>query len=259
MLPHLQVKISFFQFIITDKMSRAEFIGLDAINENLRDFRFDAIGVFQGKFEKFKRSSIDGENEEDLIESFNVWANRMIASNPNNAQVYGIQLYDMPEGGRKLQGTSSFTFKLTDKLSLPVSENKVSGESISKIEHNRILELERDKIRLEFENDRLERELMTKTEELEGDEEEESDNMIGAVQHAVINKLPQLIDIMIMQFLKPTQAQQPVPSIGSNVDEIISEFRKINPDIESDLAKLLQIAQTKPDLFKILINQLRAM
>jgi hypothetical protein len=165
----------------------------------------------------------------------------------------------MPEGGRKLQGTSSFTFKLTDKLSSPVIENKISGESISKSEHNRILELERDKIRLEFENDRLERELMTKTEELEGDEEEESDNMIGAVQHAVINKLPQLIDIMIMQFLKPTQAQQPVPSIGSNVDEIISEFRKINPDIESDLAKLLQIAQTKPDLFKILINQLRAM
>ena len=241
-------------------MSRAEFIGLDAINENLRDFRFDAIGVFQGKFEKFKRSSIDGENEEDLIESFNVWANRMIASNPNNAQVYAIQLYDMPESGKKLQGTSSFTFKLTDKLSSPVSESKVSGEFISKSEHNRILELEREKNRLEFENDRLERELMTKIEEAEEEEEEEEEGMIGAVQNAVINRLPQLIDIMIMQYLKPTQAQQqPVPSIGSNVDEIISEFRKINPDIESDLAKLLQLAQTKPDLFKILINQLRAM
>jgi hypothetical protein len=47
--------------------------------------------------------------------------------------------------------------------------------------------------------------------------------------------------------------------IGSNIDELIIEFKKINPNIENDLAKLLKVAQEKPSLFKMLIENLRAM
>jgi hypothetical protein len=51
-----------------------------------------------------------------------------------------------------------------------------------------------------------------------------------------------------------------IPSgIGSNIDEILFEFKKINPSIESDLQKLLELAKNKPDLFKMLITQLRSM
>jgi hypothetical protein len=48
-------------------------------------------------------------------------------------------------------------------------------------------------------------------------------------------------------------------SLGSNIDEIISEFRVINPNIESDLHKLLNLAKTNRPLFDLLINQLRNM
>ena len=59
----LLVSHSYLTCIITGNMKGAEFIGLDAINENLKDFQFDAIGVYQGKLEKFKRTSNEDENE----------------------------------------------------------------------------------------------------------------------------------------------------------------------------------------------------
>lgn len=236
-------------------MRGAEFIGLDALNENLKDFRFDAIAVLAGKYEKFKRIAMEDESEDDLIDGFNVWANRMIASNPNNASVYAIQLYEMPEGGKKLQGTSSFTFKLTDKAFQTVPSEKNIAGNFDKKEFDRILQLELDKQQLQFDNQMLQNQLMEQ--DSDEDEEEESVGMIGAVQDAVISRLPQLMDMMIMQFTKPTS--QPMVGIGGSIDELISEFRTINPDIESDLQRLLNLAKTKPDLFKVLIGQLRLM
>jgi hypothetical protein len=59
--------------------------------------------------------------------------------------------------------------------------------------------------------------------------------------------------------MKPQQTTNFQTGIGSNIDQIISEFRLINPDIESDLLKLLNLAKTKPALFNMLITQLRTM
>ena len=235
-------------------MKGAEFIGLDAINENLKDFQFDAIGVYHGKLEKFKRTANEDETEEDLLKYFNQWAERMMASNPNNSQVYSIQLYDLPEGGRKLIGTSSFTFQLTEKQT-----RQVSGDL--EIKHNggiskRELELALENQRLEFEKHLLEKELAE--DEFDDDDNDEQVGMIGAIQQTVMQKLPALIDVLLMQ-MQPKNTTPISSGIGSNIDEIITEFRTINPSIESDLSKLLQLAKTKPDLFKMLITQLRSM
>lgn len=258
MLLILQVNHSFLTCITTDNMKGAEFIGMDAINENLKDFQFDAIGVYQGKLEKFKRTSNEDETEEDLIKYFNQWCERMVASNPTNFQIYSVQLYDLPDGGKKLMGTSSFTFQLTDKPVKQISggdpEHKNNG-SISKRE----LELALENQRLEFEKHLLERELADSDDDFDDDDDDNNVGMIGAIQSSVIQKLPALIDILIMQ-MQPNKTNAIMPSgIGSNVDEIITEFRKINPSIESDLQKLLDLAKTKPDLFKMLITQLRSM
>jgi len=239
---------------------RAEFLGLDAINENLASFKFDGIGVFQGKFEKFKRMAVDGESEEDLIEHFNAWADRMLASNPNNSQCYAIQLYDLPEGGKKAQGTTSFTFCFINpeqtKLAIKGTEEKPTREGyVSAKELQQALEIQR----LEFEKHLLEREL---AEEDEEEIEEEPVGVVGAIQNTVMDKLPQILDLVLANlFTKntPNNQTQIKMGIGSNIDEIISEFRLINPDIESDLLKLLNLAKTKPDLFKLLITQLRSM
>ena len=50
-------------------MKLAEFIGLDAINENLENLNFDAIGVYQGKLEKFKKIATEDSEEADLIQA----------------------------------------------------------------------------------------------------------------------------------------------------------------------------------------------
>jgi hypothetical protein len=234
-------------------MKGAEFIGIEAINENLKDFQFDAIGVYQGKLEKFKRTANEDETEEDLLRYFNQWAERMTASNPMNSQIYSIQLYDLPEGGKKLMGTSSFTFQLAER-----QMRQMSGDL--EIKHNggiskRELELALENQRLEFEKHLLEKEL---AEDDFDDDDNEQLGMLGAIQSTVMQKLPALIDILIMQ-MQPKNTTPISSGIGSNIDEIITEFRTINPSIESDLLKLLQLAKTKPELFKMLITQLRSM
>ena len=235
-------------------MKLAEFIGLDAINENLESLSFDAIGVYQGKLEKFKRISSEDEDEADLTLAFNRWAERMLQSNPINSQLYSIQLYEAPkEGGKNIRGTTSFTFMLSDKVkeaisSLPAQYNT---NFISQKELNLALENQR----LAFENTLLQKQIEEDAEFQE--EEQEQVGMIGQVQNAVMAKLPELIDIFINGILN--QKKTTPIGIGGTIDDLIAEFKTINPEIESDLFKLLKLAKEKPALFKILIQQLRNM
>jgi hypothetical protein len=102
-------------------------------------------------------------------------------------------------------------------------------------------------------NDRL-----NALETFEEEEEDEEDNsFVGTLQESLKDKMPQLIDFVLGALSPKPQIQ--TNGIGANIDEIITEFRAINPNIESDLQKLLELAKTKPDLFKMLISQLRAM
>lgn len=240
-------------------MKNAEFIGLEAINENLESLNFDALGVYQGKLEKFKTISSEDEEEADLILSFNKWAERMLNSNPINSQLYSIQLYDKPSDGFKnLRGTTSFTFMLAEPKIFAQAKNnngnnnQMGGKFISENELNLALKNQQ----LEFENQLL-------AKQLEEEEEEEDEmpqlGMMGAVQEAVMSRLPSLIDLLITQFTPQSNrmTQSHNLGIGASVDEIISEFRTINPDIEMDLLKLLELAKNKPSLFKMLIAQLR--
>lgn len=241
-------------------MKLAEFIGVEAINENLENLNFDAIGVYQGKLEKFKKIATDDCEEADLILAFNQWADRMLQSNPINSQLYAIQLYEFPkEGGKNLRGTTSFTFMLCDRV-----KQNISGATPATNNHNFIsqkeLNLALENQRLAFENSLLQKQLEEDEEDYE-EEEPEQIGAIGQIQNAVMAKLPQLIDMLIAGFL--TQSNKPQSNmnlgIGSNIDELITEFKTINPNIENDLAKLLKVAKEKPTLFKMLIENLRAM
>lgn len=239
-------------------MKLAEFIGVEAINENLENLNFDAIGVYQGKLEKFKKIATDDCEEADLILAFNQWADRMLQSNPINSQLYAIQLYEFPkEGGKNLRGTTSFTFMLCDRIKqnisgpVPATNNQ---NYISQKELNLALENQR----LAFENTLLQKQI----EEEEDFEEEEPEQIgaIGQIQNAVMAKLPELIDMLISGFLTQSKPQSNMNlGIGSNIDELITEFKTINPNIENDLAKLLKLAKEKPTLFKMLIENLRSM
>lgn len=237
----------------------AEFVGLDAITRNLERYEFDGIAVFRGKEEPFRRYAEEGDSTENLIDAFEAWATDMLNSNPNNFQTYKVQLYEYPEGAKKRRGTVSFSFQLqATPATNPFSKKEaiVGGDMVHK-----------DTMLLAIENERLKNQLgllEARLSEIENEEEEEEENqpenttMLGAVEDAFKDRLPQLIDLAIGMLTQ--KMVQPVPvALGSNVDEIISEFRQINPNIESDLFKLLQLAKNKPELFKMLITQLRSM
>jgi len=229
-----------------------EFIGLEAINNNLEKFNFDAIGVYDKKLEKFKKVLSEDETEEDLILAFNEWADRMLTSNPANFKTYSIQLYELPEGAKKLKGTISFTFALQ---AAPANNTGKTDKPTNYITPKE-LELALENQRLEFENSRL----LQQIEELETDNEEAEDekSISGVMNEAIMNKLPQLIDIVISGFSKP-KPQVAGISGATDVNAIIEEFKTINPEIEQDLQRLLNLAKNNPSLFKMLITQLRSM
>ena len=236
----------------------AEFIGLEAIKENLEKFNFDAIGVYQKKLEKFKKVKAEGDNEDNLVEAFEDWANRMLLSNPNNYQIYSVQLYELPDGASRLKGGVSFTFQLIDQpANNPFQKNKypeIAGGGITK----EYLEMALKNQRLEMEISQLKNELLEADQYDEEGDEEEAVGVIGAIEKAAVDKLPQLLDLAI-GFFTPKTVNASKVALSGNVDDLINEFKQHDPDIEADLYKLLQVAKTNPQLFNMLINQLRTM
>jgi hypothetical protein len=239
----------------------AEFVGLENICKNLQRYDFDGIAVFRGKEEPFRRYATEGESSENLIDAFESWANDMLASNANNFQTYKIQLYEFPEEAKKRRGTVSFSFQLvptpsTNPFVKKSDNNQVSGDMVHKDTMLALIENERLKNQLYQLESRLS-EIENQNDDDDDDDLQNNVGMIGAIEDAVKDKLPQLIDLAIGFF---TPKKEPMTmSLGANIDEILAEFRQINPSIDSDLHKLLNLAKTKPDLFKILILQLRAM
>jgi len=236
----------------------AEFVGLQNIIKNLERYEFEGIAVFRGKEEPFRRYAQEGDSTENLINAFEAWANDMLDSNSNNYQIYKVQLYEFPEGAKKRLGTVSFSFQLmatpnTNHFKPKENNNMITGDVVHKDTMLLAIENERLKNTLERLEDRL-----NSLENEDEDEYEAPIGMLGAVEQALQDKLPQLIDLAIGFLTPKTNMNMPV-SLGSNIDEIISEFRLINPNIESDLFKLLQLAKTNKPLFDMLINQLRAM
>lgn len=238
----------------------AEFVGLDNICKNLSRYDFDGIAVFRGKEEPFRRYATEGESSENLIDAFESWANDMLASNANNFQTYKIQLYEFPEEAKKRRGTVSFSFQLVPTPNsnpfVKKSDNQVGGDMVHKDTMLALLENERLRNQLYQLENRLS-EIENQNDDDDDDDIEENIGMIGAIEEAVKDRLPQLIDLAIGYF--STKKQPMAMSLGANIDEILAEFRVINPSIDSDLHKLLNLAKTKPDLFNMLITQLRAM
>jgi hypothetical protein len=233
----------------------AEFIGLENIIQNLERNSFDGFSIYRGTKDKVLSVYANEEQtQEDLIECFEKWANDLLKSNPNNFIKYNIQLYETPEGARKKRGSITFSFQLVQAPSPFIKETEIGSQITAKE-----LELSLKNQELMFRLERLEEKLEEQFEEEEEEEEEEKPSMLGAVESAIQEKMPQLIDVIIGMFMKPQQTTNFQTGIGSNIDQIISEFRLINPDIESDLLKLLNLAKTKPALFNMLITQLRSM
>lgn len=243
----------------------AEFVGVKNILKNLDRFDFDGLAVFRGKEEPFRRYAEEGESKEDLIEAFTEWCEDMLESNPNNFAIYKVQLYEYPEGAKKRKGTNAFSFQLTEQPQHnPFLKEKTPTMGADYVHKDTML-LAIENANLKNKNEALENRLNDLESRFNGLDDDDDDDdapigMVGALEQAVQEKLPQLIDVFLgMMSNSNNNKAIPTTGIGSNIDEVITEFKSINPDIESDLHKLLQIAKQKPQLFNMLIQQLRAM
>ena len=241
----------------------AEFVGIKNILKNLSRFDFDGLAVFRGKEEPFRRYAEEGEDRNVLIDAFTEWSEDMLESNPNNFAIYKIQLYEYPNGAKKRRGTNAFSFQLTEQPATNPFTKKENNAMSGDYVHKDTMLLAIENANLKNKNEALESRLNDLEERFNSIEDEDDNEdgepvgMVGALEQAVQDKMPMLIDVLLGMLAPKTSAVS--AGIGSNIDEIISEFKTINPDIESDLYKLLQIAKTKPQLFNMLIQQLRAM
>lgn len=244
----------------------AEFVGLNSIVDHLHKLDFDGLSVFKGTRGNqdipFVRHAQEGEDKEDLIIEFTKFCESLLNSNQNNFVIYRLQLYNYPDGAKKRRGTNSFSFQL---VKTPANNpfQKKSEDMGSDYVHKDTLLLAIENANLKNKNENLlDRlgELEERFAEIEENtnEAEQPVGMLGAIEAAVQDKLPQLIDVILGMLSQPKNSAINL-GIGSNIDDVISEFKTINPDIESDLHKLLQLAKNKPDLFKMLITQLRSM
>lgn len=243
----------------------AEVVGVNKIVKNLQRYTFDEFEIYRGKNGK---SSVhhdtvgDNQDENDLIERFEDWANSLLESEPNNFQIYSMQLFESPDGSKKRKGTVNFTFQLTEQPAGNHFRKKESEAMNGEYVHKDTMLLAIENANLQNRLAQLEQRLNEVENDNDDDDFDEVDTSIGgALQTAIQDKLPQLLDLAIGMLMNNNKQTNTIMNtgIGSNIDEIISEFRTINPNIESDLQKLLQLAKTKPDLFKMLITQLRSM
>lgn len=242
-----------------------KFIGVENVVKQLTRCPHNGLAVFtiRGNEEVYRRYQMDGESMDDINDAFIEWLEDLEQSNPSSFVGYKIQLYEFPEGAKKRKGCGVITFQLNETPNKEHFKGKQTpmmsgGEYV----HKDTMLLAIENANLKNKNEELESRLEaleSKINNYDEDEEEEQgdDTFIGSIEGALKDKMPQLIDVFLGMITKTNST--PAISGVSNIDEIISEFKTINPNIENDLAKLLQLAKTKPDLFKMLIQQLRAM
>jgi len=243
-----------------------KFIGIENVVKQLGRYNHNGLAVFtaRGNDEVYRRYQLEGETTDDVNDAFVEWIEDLQEQNPGSFVNYKIQLYEYPEGAKKRKGCGVISFQLNETPNKEHFKGKnnmagIGGDFVHK--DTMLLAIENANLKnkneaLEARLDALETKLMGIDDDDEI-EESQDNGFIGTLNEALKDKMPQLIDLMI-GMIANKGASMAISGVD-DINTIIAEFKMINPQIESDLAKLLHLAKTKPELFKMLIQQLRAM
>lgn len=238
----------------------AEIIGIDRIVKYINKFDFKKIKLSKGADTVYIKRTKENETQNDLIEDFTEWANEFIA--PNNFRDYKIELFGSysEDPAAKLSPVVKATVAFNERAAVAGdnfshSNNKPSG---TPIDVDKYVAVATENATLRAQLERLEEKL----DDVLSDEDEDEDEEIGspqpenigqALNQAFISKIDTIVDVLLARFAAPAIQSMPI----NGVEDVLSEFRQIHPDIDSDLARLLNLAKAKPDFFKMLITQLR--
>jgi len=246
----------------------SEIVGKDKILKYLDKFDFQKIKLTRGTETIYIRRIKEGENQSDLIDDFAQWIDDFIE--PNNFKEYKIELF----GSYNREPDAKLTPILKASVSFNPKPSVIDGlvntarpHQSSPIDVDKYVALATENATLRGQIERMEEKLDEILTDNEEDEAVGEPPTLGqAMNSALMQKLPAIVDLIIIKLMGGQADQSMIPANGiAGLNEfedaqtltVIDEFKTIHPEIHNDLVRLLTLAKTRPDFFKMLIMQLR--
>lgn len=241
----------------------AEIIGLNKILKHLQRYEFQKIRLSRGSEPVYLKRASESDTKETLLEDFSDWVNEFIE--PDNFKEYKLELFGTNVPNKtNLELFSKVTVAFNNRANVigttsiaPVRQNEPS------MDVDKYVSMAVELATVKAQNERLEEKIDELLEDYDNREDigsNEPKNIGEAVQSAIIGKADKIIDALLIYFASSgnKQAQAPAMAINGVESDVLEEFKAIHPDIEEDLSRLLVLAKTKPDFFRMLITQLRS-
>ena len=216
---------------------------------------------------------LDSDSNTTAVDQFNEIAKILNPSIP-----YKITLFDFAEvledenGNKKInKGRNNtkknfFTFILSSSAQIQTNSqqpNNFSGfdmasmraeliKDISKQQEENIILKEITELKKRF----------AELDEEEEEEEEENNNGLGGIDKAQLAQIVGLINMFKPNNQPPTingADENSQTTFKNNINKAIKTLYKHNKNLDTDLLKLSEIAENKPDTFNMLISTLRTM
>jgi hypothetical protein len=248
----------------------SEIVGKDKIIKYIEKFDFQKIKLSKGTETIYIRRIKDGENQTDLINDFIDWIDEFVES--NNFKEYKIELFGSysNDPGAKLSPIvkASISFHHKPGMVDGMAISRPSPTAAGPIDVDKYVAMATENARLQSQLERMEE----KMDEILADDDDDGDDVgepqtLGAAMNATImQKLPAIVDLIIIKLMggnmdPAMMPANPINGIDDNDSRlaILDEFQTIHPEINDDLIRLMKLAKTQPDFFKMLIVQLRNM
>jgi len=242
----------------------AELVGIEKILTYLNSYEFRRVLIQRGTNNLHDWRIKPGESKQIIIEKFADWLEEQPE---NNFKEYKLRVFgsysENPDA--KLTEFLNTTFSVyakPDQLIAPYQKTPATTGAPMDVEKYVSVAVENARLRAEI--DRMEEKLDEIINAEDEEETEQHPESIGAALNvALMQKLPVLIDALLIRIMggAAAAATEISPGIG-NLDptpSILDEFKKIHPEIESDLIRLYNLAIKQPEFFKMLITNLRSM
>jgi len=236
-------------------LQRADIIGKEKLLAALAKYKFCRVEIRRGTNVVMVHTVDNNELFEELIDQVEEWAESV--GDNDNAQLYKVSLSGKNNPDKQGSGTKFLTldFRLTDPGKLPMQQVSGQGNQETYME---LGELRAVNSHLATENETL----MARIEEYEAmeDEAEEAnqpnEDLIGSVITMVKPHIPTLLNLFIEKLSMPKQQPIQLAGTGEDLQSIVDELKKHDPNLEAHLLKLLKIATSEPTKFKMLLTML---
>lgn len=247
----------------------AEIIGIEKIVKYISKYDFKKIKLSKGSEVIYIKRTKENETQNDLIEDFTEFCDDFIAT--NNTRDYKLELFGSynEDPNAKLSPVVKVTVAFNTRATV-AGENNYSPRSNSNATNNsqpidvdKYVAVATENATLKAQLERLEEKL----DEMIADDDDDDDEPVGstepetigqALNRALLGKIDTVVDVVLARLAMPSAQTQTYPINGVETD-VLLEFRTIHPEIDDDLRRLLTLAQTQPEFFKMLIVNLRNM